>query len=991
MNKSTWQRAKEIFDEARGLSDADRPEFLDRTCGGNAELRKQVDDLLAAYQSEFLEDTALGSAPILANPAFTNGQTIGRYRINELIGTGGMGQVFLADDTELDRPVAFKVLHSDVAEDSERVRRFIQEARAASALNHPNILTIHEIGSFEGSRYIVSEYVNGETLREKMRSGLNTVQSLEIACQIGAALDAAHSAGIVHRDIKPENVMIRHDGLVKVLDFGLAKLTEADDQPIDSKAPLSRIHTSPGLVMGTAAYMSPEQARGQAVDARTDLWSLGVVIHEMLTGRSPFEGESATELISSILSTETTPTDLASLPPELTPICQKALTKDKEKRYQSAHDLLKDLKGEKKRMEYAIQPTPFISTSNTDELKTQLIRPQRTLSAEYIVYSVQRHKYATLIIVSAVAFAAFGLSVYRYNGAPGQNTAGTNAQVIQDNTSQNDLKMSRFAVSGMMREAGISADGKYVAYITADGPGRNTIRIRQLDNAKDVEIVPAPPKGSLQNISFASDQIYYVLNTPNNEEIFRVPLAGGSSIKIADNTDGGGSLSPDGKLFAFQRDPKGETIYLANPDGTGERVLLDRPGDDWVYCGSVPAWSPDSKWLACGEHKKTKDEQYYQLVLLNVANGEIKARGDKKWRNISGSAFMPDGSLIIAAKETSKEELAPAQLWHVDVGGIAKQITNDLIGYSSLSATKTGETLLTLQTKTNGDIWTSALADPSKSRQITSSGEVWFGFNYTSSGGFLFGSNVSGNSDIWMMDSDGGNRRQLTAERGSHSRASISPDGRYIVYENRKDFFGTHVFRMDADGKNPIQLTHGLREWTPEISHDGKWVYYVRVPEPDDEPQAICKVSINGVDPVVVWTAPMHTRTWIHDISRTDGRLAFEVQTLRQPTPIRDLKVMAAVGGTPVSITLPPALRTAPFGGPIIRWSTDGRELIYSRRSDTTTVLNTLSTDGKASTRELVTLPGRISIYEFSPDGKQLGYVKVNSTSDAVLVTNKRN
>ena len=227
MNEKIWKKAKELFHEARLLPAERRPAFLDEHCLNDQALREQVDERLGFYDSEFMESPPLAKAQtLLDNDTFAPGRTIGRYHIRELIGTGGMGQVFLADDTELNRHVAFKVLHEEVAEDKERVRRFIQEARAASSLNHPNILTIHEIGSHEGSRFIVSEYVEGETLRERMRVGLTSAESLDITCQVAAALQAAHSAGIVHRDIKPENIMLRQDGLVKVLDFGLAKLLE---------------------------------------------------------------------------------------------------------------------------------------------------------------------------------------------------------------------------------------------------------------------------------------------------------------------------------------------------------------------------------------------------------------------------------------------------------------------------------------------------------------------------------------------------------------------------------------------------------------------------------------------------------------------------------------------------------------------------------------------------------------------------------------------
>ena len=224
MNPEKWQQAKDLFHEAQGLPANDFEAFLDKACTGDPGLREQVENLLGAYESGFMEDSVVHKvAEVIGRESdLKEGQTIGRYQIKRSIGVGGMGEVFLADDTELDRPVAFKFLHRDVAEDPERVRRFIQEARAAAALNHPNILNIHEIGTFEGANYIVSEFINGETLRERMHHGLTVAESLDVAAQVAAALQAAHEAGIVHRDIKPENIMLRRDGLVKVLDFGLA-------------------------------------------------------------------------------------------------------------------------------------------------------------------------------------------------------------------------------------------------------------------------------------------------------------------------------------------------------------------------------------------------------------------------------------------------------------------------------------------------------------------------------------------------------------------------------------------------------------------------------------------------------------------------------------------------------------------------------------------------------------------------------------------------
>jgi serine/threonine-protein kinase len=266
-----------------------------------------------------------------------------------------MGEVFLADDTQLGRPVALKVL-LDAIGDGDPVRRFVQEAKAASALNHPNILTVYEIGTFEDSRFIATEFIKGRTLRERLKEELPSGrEALDIAAQIAAALDAAHDAGIVHRDIKPENVMIRADGFVKVLDFGLAKLAEKEPELVDSEeATLARVHTVPGMVMGTVNYMSPEQARGRDVDTRTDVWSLGVVLYEMLMGRTPFAEETTTDTMAAILKSEPAPLS-ADTPPEVAWIIRKALQKNRNERYQTIKDMLIDLKNLKRELEFATE------------------------------------------------------------------------------------------------------------------------------------------------------------------------------------------------------------------------------------------------------------------------------------------------------------------------------------------------------------------------------------------------------------------------------------------------------------------------------------------------------------------------------------------------------------------------------------------------------------------------------------------------------------
>lgn len=359
MTPERYHKIGELFHEALELEADERALFLHRECTGDAELRREVESLLRSHEEGggVIDQPALSvAAELFAEDS--NGQVVGqtlagRYRALALLGAGGMGRVYLAEDAELGRRVALKFLPEHLTHDAEQVRRFRQEARAASALNHPNIITVYGIVEEGGTSVIASEYIEGETLRERLsRGALPPAEALDIAVQIASALRAAHEAGIVHRDIKPENVMLRPDGYVKVLDFGIAKLAPqrtAEDNGQNG----STVKTTPGLIMGTDRYMSPEQARGQEVDARADVWSLGCVLYEMLAGTPPFTGETTSDVVAAVLKTE--PTPLAhvtrSTPVELQRIVLKCLEKDREERYRSAEELLADLRRVQKRLE----------------------------------------------------------------------------------------------------------------------------------------------------------------------------------------------------------------------------------------------------------------------------------------------------------------------------------------------------------------------------------------------------------------------------------------------------------------------------------------------------------------------------------------------------------------------------------------------------------------------------------------------------------------
>ncbi len=352
------------------------------------------------------------------------GEQIGRYKIRSAIGKGGMGEVFLAEDSELERLVALKVLPEDFANDAERMRRFVQEAKSASALNHPNIITIYEIGKTDNTHFIATEYIEGETLHSRLRSEpMNLKSILDIAIQVASALDAAHRAGIIHRDIKPENVMIRPDGFIKLLDFGIAKLTEKQSEisPDSEGATAIKSGTMPGMIIGTANYMSPEQARGQAVDARTDIFSFGVVLYQMIAGHLPFEGETAMEMIGAILKDEPKSLDKTEVTPELEKIIGKCLRKDRNERYQTIKDVLIDVQDVKRDLEFQDKLERTVSPEK-EEPKTQILHAatadgiNQTITNQTAGNNTIKNYLATglaILLVSTVGF--FGYQYFTAN------------------------------------------------------------------------------------------------------------------------------------------------------------------------------------------------------------------------------------------------------------------------------------------------------------------------------------------------------------------------------------------------------------------------------------------------------------------------------------------------------------------------------------------------------------------------------------------------
>jgi serine/threonine protein kinase len=424
-----WQNLKEIFHAALALPPHERASFIEESSQGDASLRRSIESLLRSHEetNNFLDAPAYAAAAemLVDRAELRSGQLIAHYKIVSLLGEGGMGRVYLAEDTKLHRRVCLKFLSARFTANPEWLRRFEQEARATSALNNPNIVTIYEIGEADGHRFIATEFIEGQTLRERLRNAIDVRSAIDVAIQIASALVAAHRVSIVHRDIKPENVMIRdEDGLVKVLDFGLAKMSTEESVPVRSVAHDIYVNdmsmTNPGVLMGTVAYMSPQQARGEPVDARTDIWSLGVVLYEMVRGHLPFRGNRPHEIISAIVSTEPSrlkQSEVCELPEEVAIIITKALEKQKEERFSSSQELLDALKNCRE----SLRAAKLDSMNASDYRANEVNRIRRsthelaraTSGAEHVFNKFRTHKSGVVAAASILLLAVLtGVAVY---------------------------------------------------------------------------------------------------------------------------------------------------------------------------------------------------------------------------------------------------------------------------------------------------------------------------------------------------------------------------------------------------------------------------------------------------------------------------------------------------------------------------------------------------------------------------------------------------
>ncbi len=902
------------------------------------------------------------------------GSTISHFKIVREIGSGGMGVVYEAEDLTLGRRVALKFLPRDVATSPQSLDRFRMEARTASSLNHENICTIYEINEYEGQPFIAMELLEGEPLSGRLLARpFTNDQLLDIAVQVADALDAAHRKGIIHRDIKPANIFITTRGRAKVLDFGLAKLAKEHEQTaVAAGATIdSPLLTSPGSTVGTVAYMSPEQARGEEVDARTDLFSFGAVLYQMSTGRLPFDGPTSAVIFHGILEKNpTSPVELnPQLPPALSDVILKSLEKDPDLRTQSAAEIRADLKRIKRGSSSSSGKLESVSASQS---AASASRPDVSLSAQVtstsasvILAEARRHKLRLILlpVITALLIAAFGL--YKHFSSSGAVLNPLNMQI------------SKLTENGGAVVGAISPDGRWVAFVKRGE--QQSLWVKQIATGSEAQVVPPGPGWFLnRRPTFSPDgnYIYYEHTDPQNETetaLYSVPSLGGTPQRILDDLITPVAFSPDGKQMVFAHFDAGSSkkpqLVIANSDGTNRHVIAER--EALAVNNSSLSWSGDGKFIAVAQYQLAKES--LSSVLIFIPDGTLVKSFPYPFL-VDGIAWLPDSSGMFLQCRSREMNLRGQIKFQPYPSGPVQNVTNDLNEYRNITVTADGKALATVQEQASSAVYIGNAAakwpeEIKPSPAPITPGQADGGWLQWGGDGKIYF--TDGEVHSFRIDPDGSSRVQIPDRQTSAFYAiPCGPDA--LVFAQLRDN-NLNLFRQNLATGEMKQLTFERDAENPACTKDGKSVYYI-----DYFEGALKRVSTATGAPEVVAQGLGNGAS----LSPDDKRIVFAQYAEHKST----LVVQDLDGGNKISL---------PNNGIVLRpgWAPDGRALILAKATGASVNLFYQPLDGGKPTQvtHFDTEPLQIAAYSFSPDGKQIAITRARvNDSDLVMFSTFR-